>query len=68
MYRIVASTSPSRFEAHAGLSKYSMKGIFDALFCDILAKSWYLNYKARVNTRDFTVVPYIYTVPHEVLL
>ena len=28
-YRIVASTSPSRIEAHAGLSRLLMKGIFD---------------------------------------
>ena len=28
-YRIVASTSPSRFEAHAGLFRLVMKGIFD---------------------------------------
>ena len=28
-YRIVASTSPSRIEAHAGLFKSLMKGIFD---------------------------------------
>ena len=29
MYRIVASTSPSRIEAHAGLFRSLMKGIFD---------------------------------------
>ena len=29
MYRIVASTSPSRIEAHAGLYRSLMKGIFD---------------------------------------
>jgi hypothetical protein len=28
--RVVASTSPSRFEAHAGFFRLSMKGIFDA--------------------------------------
>ena len=28
-YRIVASTSPSRIEAHAGLFRCLMKGIFD---------------------------------------
>ena len=28
-YRIVASTSPSRFEAHAGFFRFLMKGIFD---------------------------------------
>ena len=28
-YRIVASTSPSRIEAHAGLFRSLMKGIFD---------------------------------------
>ena len=28
-YRIVASTSPSRFEAHVGLFRLLMKGIFD---------------------------------------
>ena len=29
-YHIVASTSPSRLESHAGLSRLPMKGIFDA--------------------------------------
>ena len=29
-YRKVASTSPSRFEAHAGLFRLRMKGIFYA--------------------------------------
>ena len=29
-YRIVASTGPSRFEAHAGLFRLLMHGIFDA--------------------------------------
>ena len=29
MYRIVASTSPSRIEAHAGIFRSLMKGIFD---------------------------------------
>ena len=29
IYRIVASTSPSRIEAHAGLFRSLMKGIFD---------------------------------------
>ena len=28
-YRKVGSTSPSRFEAHAGLFRLLMKGIFD---------------------------------------
>ena len=28
-YCIVANTSPSRFEAHAGLFRLSMKGIFN---------------------------------------
>ena len=28
-YRIVGSTSPSRIEAHAGLFRSLMKGIFD---------------------------------------
>ena len=28
-YRIVASTSPSRIEAHAGIFRSLMKGIFD---------------------------------------
>ena len=28
-YRIVAISSPSRIEAHAGLFKWLMKGIFD---------------------------------------
>ena len=28
-YRIVASSSPSRIEAHAGLFRLLMKGIFD---------------------------------------
>ena len=29
IYRIVASASPSRFEAHVGLFRLLMKGIFD---------------------------------------
>ena len=29
IYRIVASTSPSRIEAHAGIFRSLMKGIFD---------------------------------------
>ena len=29
IYRIVASSSPSRIEAHAGLLRLLMKGIFD---------------------------------------
>ena len=29
VYRIVASSSPSRIEAHAGLFRLLMKGIFD---------------------------------------
>jgi hypothetical protein len=28
-YRIVANASPSRFEAHVGLFRLLMKGIFD---------------------------------------
>ena len=38
IYRNVASTSPSCFEAHAGLFRLLMKGILDAL-----AKSLILN-------------------------
>ena len=40
-YSIVASTSPSHFEAHAGLFRLLMKGIFDAYV--LLVKSLFLN-------------------------
>jgi len=39
MYRIVASASPSRFEAHAGLFRLLMKGISNLMYCDLLTKS-----------------------------
>ena len=41
-YSIVASTSPSRFEAHAGLFRFLMKGIFDAYLMHTLWQKVYL--------------------------
>ena len=37
-YRIVASTIPSRLEAHAGFFRLPMKGIFDPEYCDLFSK------------------------------
>ena len=42
-YRIVASTSPSCFEAHAGLFRLLIKGILILMYCDLLTKSWFSN-------------------------
>ena len=47
--RIVASTSPSRFEAHAGLFRLLMKGKFDAFDKKVF------ELVTPVNTHDFTV-------------
>jgi len=54
-YRIVASTSPSRIEAHAGLFKLLMNKIFDPYLLwpfDKKLISWLVT---CVSTRDFTV-------------
>ena len=55
MYSIVASTSPSRFEAHAGHFRLLMKGIFDAYVLWPFDKKSFFELVTRVNTRDFTV-------------
>ena len=55
IYRIVASTSPSRFEAHAGLFRLSMKGIFDAYVLWTFDQKIFFEFVTRVNTRDFAV-------------
>ena len=54
-YRIVASSIPSRIEAHADLFRLLMKGIFDPyVLWPFDKKSIFLLVK-RVSTRDFTV-------------
>ena len=55
-YRIVASTGPSRFEAHAGLFRLLMHGIFDAYVLLSFDKSFVFELETQVNTRDFTSV------------
>ena len=53
IYRNVTSTSPSCFEAHAGLFRLLMKGIFDAYVLLSFDKSFVFELETRVNTRDF---------------
>jgi hypothetical protein len=52
-YHIVASTSLSCFEAHAGIFGLLKQGIFDAYAFD---KILFFELVTRINTRDFTVV------------
>ena len=54
-YRIVASTSPSRIEAHADLFRSLMKGIFDPYVLWPFAKklqNWIVDWS---TAHDFTV-------------
>ena len=37
-YRVVASSNTSRLEAHPGIFRLLMKGIFDVMYCDLLTK------------------------------
>ena len=53
--RKVASTSPSNFEAHAGLFRLPMKGIFDAYVLRPFGKKFIFELVASVRTREFTV-------------
>ena len=55
MYRIVASTSPSRIEAHAGFFGSLMKGIFDPYVLCPFDKKLIFKLVTHVSTRDFTV-------------
>ena len=55
IYRIVASTSPSRIEAHAGLFRLLMKGIFDPYVLWPFDKKLIFKLVTRVRTRDYTV-------------
>ena len=54
-YCIVVSTSPSCFEAHAGLFRLLMKRIFDAYGLWPFDKSFVFDVKMFVIIRDFTV-------------
>ena len=54
-YRIVASTSPSRIEAHAGLFRLLMKGIFDPYVLWPFDKELIFLLVMLVSTREFTV-------------
>ena len=55
-YRKVASSNTSRFEAHAGLFKLLMKGIFDAYVLWPFDQKCVFEFLRRVNTRDFTLI------------
>ena len=52
-YRIVESASPSHFEAHVGLFRLLVKGIFDPY---VLGPFDFLISKTRISTCDFTVI------------
>ena len=48
-------TSPSHFEAHAGLFRLLVKGTFDAYALWTSDKSFVFELEKRINTQDFTV-------------
>ena len=54
-YSIVASTSPSRFEAHAGIFRLLMKETFYPYVLWPFDKMVISLLVMRINTRDFTV-------------
>ena len=49
------STSPSHFEAHAGLFRFSMKGIFDAYVLWPFGKKFIVELVTHVRTCDSMV-------------
>ena len=55
MKRKVASTSPSHFEAHAGLFRLLMKWIFDAYVLDLLGKTFIFELLMCIRTHESTV-------------
>ena len=57
-YCVVVSTSPSHLEAHAGLFRMHMKGIFDAYVLWPFDKSFVFEFETYINTCDFTVCTY----------
>ena len=54
-YLIVASFNTFCLEAHPGIFRLLMKGIFDAYVLWPFDKKLFLELVMRVNTRDFTV-------------
>ena len=50
------STTPSRFETHAGLFRLLSKGIFDAYVPSPFGKKFILDLVTRVRTRNSTVI------------
>ena len=54
-YRKVASSNTSCLEAHAGISRLLMKGIFDAYVLLPFDKKNIFELVTRVSTRDYTV-------------
>ena len=54
-YRRVASSNTSRFEAHAGLLRLSVKGIFNAYVRWPFGRNFIFELVTRVRTRDYTV-------------
>ena len=68
-YRIVANASPSRFEAHAGLFRLLMKGIFDAYVCIVIF--WQKNtfeLVTRVSNHNSTVLKAYFFLSDKLLL
>ena len=55
-YRKVASSNTSRFEAHAGLFRLSMKGILDDYVLLPIGKNFIFELVSHVRTRDYTVI------------
>ena len=51
----MTSTTPSRFEAHAGLFRMLMKGIFDAYVLSPFGEKFISELVMHVRTRDSTV-------------
>ena len=56
LHCIVVSTSSSHFEAHAGLFRLLMKGIFNASVLSAFDKKSFFELVTLVNTSDFTVL------------
>ena len=56
IYRKVASSNMSRFEAHAGFFRLFMKGIFDPYIMSPFDKKFISYLVTRVRTLDYTLV------------
>ena len=54
--KVASTTSPSQFEAHAGLFRLSMKGILDDYVLLPFGKNFIFELVARVETPNSTVL------------